>query len=91
MIFRNVYSQSQSDLTIITPSSGQKLYIWQVVIESEGTVTVEFLTSNKIVAELLAAGKMGVSNMDKLGEAGEVLSLTCAANTTITVLYDEVD
>jgi hypothetical protein len=89
MIFKQVYTNSQTDLAIITPASGKKIYVWEAVIESESSGEVEFLTSViKVVStDSSSRNKVGVH---KEGAVDEVLSLTCGANTTVRILYEEI-
>jgi len=91
MTFRQTYTQAQEDTVIITPSSGKKIFIWSIIIETENNAILDFLTSEILVYEKPNAGKIINHNVCKEGAINEVLSLTCGANTTIKILYDEVD
>jgi hypothetical protein len=84
------YETAQTDLAIITPSSGKKVYLWQVVLTAEDGVELNFLTSVLQVAKIEKNGSVGIMNPDKNGAIDEVLSLTCGANATVKILYDEI-
>lgn len=84
------YETAQTDLSIITPSSGKKIYLWQVVLTAEDGVELNFLTSVLQVAKIEKNGSIGIMNPDKNGAIDEVLSLTCGANATVKILYDEI-
>lgn len=91
MIFYQTYAESQNEVAIVTPSSNKKIYIWQVIIETATNASCAFLTSAKEILILANAGSTGAMNVDKVGATDEAISLTCGANTTIKILYDEVD
>lgn len=89
MNFIATYETAQSDLAIVTPSSGKKLYLWQLILSADNGAELDFLTSEVLVAKI-DKGSIGFSNLDKTGAIDEVLSLTCGANTTVKILYDEI-
>lgn len=88
------HSQSQSAAAMITPTSGKKLIIRQVYASTStinADVTLEFLTSEKIIFKLYTAQTATSVGNIICGEGAvdEVLSLTCGANTFVSVSYDE--
>lgn len=91
MTFRQNYAESQSDLTILTPSEGKKLYIWHITLESDNTSSLSFVSSGNIIVNLLGSGAIGANNLNKIGNTDEAIKITCGTNTTINILYDEVD
>ena len=84
--YKNVFTSSQEDTTIITPSSGKKILIWRIIANASNGVTIEFLTSNKVVI----SGN-GSNNGIFEGAEDEVLSINCGTgNTEVIILYDEI-
>jgi hypothetical protein len=93
MIFIQTISEDKTDFTIITPSSGKAIYFWQIVLDASGNdtgATLNFLTSAIQVAKVDGKGSVGIMNPDKQGAIDEVLSITCGADTSVKILYDEV-
>lgn len=94
MIYKNTFGTEQTDTTIITPSGGKKVYVTKTIIEG-GAATIEFLTSDIDVsgaasnAVIQSTGKL-INMPDIEGAIDEVLSVSCDASTTITVLYEEL-
>ena len=90
MTFKQIYTEVQINTEMISPSSGKSLFIWQIIMEASGEALVEFAPSGIDVAQLNGAGSIGISNPDCEGQIGESLTISCPANTTVKVLYDEV-
>ena len=89
--FINTYTSAQTSLDIITPSSGKKIYLWQVVLSAENGAELKFEDSNQVVTKVTGIGQSGIMNPNVEGSADEPLSLTCGADTTtVRILYDEV-
>ena len=84
------YGSQQTDATILTPASGKKLYLWQVICDFAGGLALEFITSAITVTDQPGGGQIGIMNPDKTGAVDEVLSLSCGAGTTVKILYDEI-
>lgn len=82
------YGSPQIDTVILTPGNGDYLYIWNIVIESDGDYELKFSTSGSVIKG--TGGIMGATGVNKQGVVDESLLLTCAANTTIRILFDEV-
>ena len=94
--FAQDYSGAQTNLTIITPSSGKKLEITQIYVSTSTVnvdVTLDFATSGNIVFKLYTAQKATDSGIPchHDGAVDESLRLTCGANTFICVSYIEHD
>ena len=92
--FAQDYSGAQTNLTIITPSSGKKIEIIGVYTSTSTVnvdVTLDFATSGNIVFKLYTAQKATDSGIPchHDGEVDESLRLTCGANTFICVSYME--
>ena len=86
MIYKNTFGTEQIDTTIITSSSGKKIYIWKSIFE--GVATLNFLTSEIVMYQNVEAHLRYDPHLE--GAADEVLSLSCDAGTTVTVLYEEL-
>ncbi len=94
--FAQDYSGAQTNLTIITPSSGKKLEITQIYTSTSTVnvdITLDFATSGNIVFKLYTAQKATESGIPchHDGAVDESLRLTCGANTFICVSYIEHD
>ncbi len=92
--FAQDYSGAQTNLTIITPSSGKKLEIIGVYTSTSTVnidVTLDFATSGNIIFKLYTAQKATDSGIPchHDGAINESLRLTCGANTFICVSYIE--
>ena len=90
MTFNQTYTEEQIQTQMIVPASGMSIYVWQIILESEGEAIVEFRPSGIKVAELENGGKLGASNSNITEAPDEPLTITCVANTTVRVLYDEI-
>ena len=92
--FAQDYSGAQTNLTIITPSSGKKLELIGVYTSTSTVnidVTLDFAISGNIVFKLYTAQKATDSGIPchHDGAINESLRLTCGANTFICVNYIE--
>ena len=92
--FAQDYSGAQTNLTIITPSSGKKLEIIGVYTSTSTVnidVTLDFATSGNIVFKLYTAQRATATGIPchHDGSTNESLRLTCGANTFICVNYIE--
>ena len=92
--FAQDYSGAQTNLTIITPSSGKKLEIIGVYASTSTVnvdVTLDFVTSGNIIFKLYTAQKATAVGIPchHDGAINESLRLTCGANTFICVSYIE--
>ncbi|MBN1467749.1 MAG: hypothetical protein JW924_03405 [Fusobacteriaceae bacterium] len=85
MTFKQTYTQAQNKTIIITPTEGKKLYIWKSIINGDNSGKLEFIPSALIVKQ---GGGSNPNNSE--GAIDEGLSLTCEAQTTIIILYDEI-
>ncbi len=88
MTFKQFYATSQTNLSIIIPSSGKRIYVWNIIIHTETSVSLEFLISNLILSN--QDGTRIPNEEVREGAIDESLSLTCGANTTTIILYDEI-
>lgn len=84
------FNTVQNGTTLIVPTNGKSLYVWNILIETSSNATVIFDYSSVKLAELLSAGSLGINNLDKQGQTDEEISITCGAGTTVKILYDEV-
>jgi len=88
------YTSAQSAVAIITPASGKKLRIRYVFVSTASTTTnvvLEFATSAITVFKLYVANIQTAGMVTrKEGDIDEPLKLTCAADTFLLILYDEV-
>jgi hypothetical protein len=82
------FDTAQVDTDILTPSGNDYLFIWNVIVESEGEYDLKFPTSGSVIKGV--GGIMGATGINKQGLDDEPLQLTCAANTTVRILFDEV-
>ena len=94
--FAQDYPGAQTDLTIITPSSGKKLEITQIYTSTSTVnvdITLDFATSGNIAFKLYTAQKATEAGIPchHDGAINESLRLTCGANTFICVSYMEHD
>ena len=92
--FAQDYSGAQTNLTIITPSSGKKLEITQIYASTSTVnidITLDFATSENVVFKLYTAQKATDAGIPchHDGSVDESLRLTCGANTFICVSYIE--
>ncbi len=92
--FAQDYSGAQTNLTIITPSSGKKLEIIGVYTSTSTVnvdVTLDFATSGNIIFKLYTAQRATAAGIPchHDGAVDESLRLTCGANTFICVSYIE--
>ncbi len=92
--FTQDYAGAQTNLTIVTPSSGKKLEIIGVYASTSTVnidITLDFATSGNIVFKLYTAQKATDSGIPchHDGAVDESLRLTCGANTFICVSYME--
>ncbi len=92
--FAQDYSGAQTNLTIITPSSGKKLEIIGVYASTSTVnvdVTLDFVTSGNIIFKLYTAQKATAVGIPchHDGAVDESFRLTCGANTFICVSYIE--
>ena len=90
------YAQAQTAVAFLTPTLGKKLVIKQVYASSSTVnvdVTLEFVTSSKIIFRLYTAQKAAIAGNLICGEGAEdeVLNLTCGDNTFVSVAYDEIN
>lgn len=86
---REEYTTAQTDTVLDTPSSSKRFVIWGAILKSpEGIAEVKFTNSGDII--ISGAGDIGSSNIGGEGEVGESISITCPANTTIALMYDEL-
>ena len=88
MIFVNNYLIEQTNLAVITPSSGKKLHVWVVIADTGSNFSLEFKTSQKIVKNIPT---IGTGDVEFIGAIDEVLSLDCGVNTSIGIMYEEID
>ncbi len=93
--YSNDFSQAQSSTDIITPSSGKYLKIKQVyasTADSATNITLEFSTSEIVVFKLYTDKKQAqAGNISAVkGAIDEPLTLTCGANTFVSISYDEL-
>jgi hypothetical protein len=86
--FYETFSDAQTETTIITPSSGDYLFVWMLCVESDGYYKMYFPTAGTLIEG--NGGITGMANICKYGADDEVVKLTCDANTTVRVLYHEV-
>jgi len=90
------FEGAQTALTIITPDPGKKLVVKQVYASTSTVnidITLAFATSAETVFKLYTAQKATATGniVCGVGAVDEVLSLTCGANTFISVAYDEIN
>jgi hypothetical protein len=91
MIKVETYASAQTDTTIITPSAGKSILIWDVIVESDSSVSLKFNTSNITAVRMPNAGRMEDMLVDEQGAVDEVLSITCGTgNTTVKIHYYEL-
>ncbi len=92
--FAQDYSGAQTNLTIITPSSGKKIEIIGVYTSTSTTttdITLDFATSGNIVFKLYTTQRATAAGIPchHDGAVDESLRLTCGANTFICISYME--
>lgn len=90
MFISQTYNSAQENATIITPSSGKAIYVWQTSIHTTGMSSAKFLISDKEIESLGYKSGWGPQLVDVQGAVDEVLSITCPANTTVKIFYEEV-
>ena len=98
--FTAEYTGEQTDVALITPTSGKAIEIYSILLHSEasaGTIALDFATSTKKVARLYAAknGQIYTSRMKVTGATNEVLTLNISGvnasdKTFVLVNYREV-
>lgn len=84
------YGTAQTDTVILTPGTGDYLFIWNVIVEApaDGAYEIKFPTSGLVIEGI--GGTKGSYGVNKSGNDDESLELTCAANTTVRILFDEI-
>jgi hypothetical protein len=82
------FTTAQVDTSIITPSNNDYVFIWSIIVEAEGAYTISFPTSGLIIEGI--GGVTGAVGINKQGEDNEDVKITCDANTTIRIMFDEV-
>ncbi len=92
--FAQDYSGAQTNLTIITPSSGKKIEIIGIYASTSTVnidITLDFATSGNVVFKLYTAQRATAAGIPchHDGAVDESLRLTCGANTFICVSYME--
>jgi hypothetical protein len=88
------YTEAQDKEAIITPTTGKKLVVWKMIVETanEKGATVEFQTSDKKLIDFSSAGKrVFYGQTVYVGAEDEDLTLTCGANTNVIIQYDEFE
>jgi hypothetical protein len=88
MIYTNEFLELQNEVAIITPSSGQAIYIWNIIFQGEGSLRFSNSGNEDLVNVL--GGSLGMNNVDKQGEPGESIILNCQPGTVVKILYDEI-
>jgi len=98
--FSAEYTGEQTDVNIITPSSGKRIQVFSILLHgtaSSGTAALDFPTSGKKVARLYftKAGQIYASRMKILGGVNEPLRLNISGvnssdQTFVLVNYREV-
>lgn len=93
--FASDYTDAQSQVAILTPTSGKKIRVVQVYVSTKTTttdVTLEFATSGTTAFKLYTTTRAAATGNIVCGEGAtnEALSLTCGAGTFVSVAYDEV-
>ena len=84
------FGTAQTDTVVLTPGSGDYLFIWNVIVEAPdvGTYELKFPTSGLVVEGI--GGTTGSYGVNKSGNDDEDLEFTCPANTTLRILFDEI-
>ena len=98
--FTKEYTGEQTDVAIITPSSGKKIEVFGILLHSSanaGYVELKFTTSNKLVAKLYCTRQSQIYNsrMKITGAANEAITLNISGvnsgdTSFILVNYKEV-
>ncbi len=88
------YSGAQAGVIILTPSSGKSLEIHEIYVSTDTTttnVTLEFATSGitafKLYTTNFTAAETSFIHVD--GAVNEPITLTCGADTFISITYHE--
>lgn len=82
------YGTSQSNTTLFTPASGKVCYVWNLIVTATGDYKIEFPDSGVVMEG--SGGTTGSYLLNKQGNANELLKVTCAADTIIDALVDEI-
>ena len=88
------YSGAQAGVIILTPSSGKSLEIHNVFVSTDTTttdVTLEFATSGITIFKLYTTNFTAVTSqiLHIDGAVDEPITLTCGADTFISITYHE--
>lgn len=82
------FTTSQTNVDIISPPGGDYLFIWSAIIEATGAYELKFPVSGSIIKG--SGGALGIMGVNKQGLPSETVQITCDANTTIRVMFDEI-
>lgn len=82
------FATAQVDTVLVDVNSGDYVYVWSLVIEADSYYEVKFSGGTKVITGV--GGITGAVALNKQGPVGEDLIITCDANTTVRILFDEV-
>jgi len=93
--FAQDYAGAQAAQVIITPTSGKKIRIVSVYASTSAVatdITLQFTTSGNIFFKLYTSVTATATGNDicATGATNETISLTCGANTFVSIAYDEI-
>jgi len=86
-----VYETSQTDAVLLSVSSSKSLFVWNCWLENteDGLTFIKYETSEDTVLEFDGIGG-GIHQVNLFGAIDENIIITCPANTTVVVLFDEI-
>lgn len=90
--FKETYGTAQTDTVVLSPASPKQIVVWGAKLETteDGTAEIKFATSGDIILSRSLTGSTKATNMFLEGATDEDIIVTCPANTTVTVFFDEL-